>query len=109
MQNFANQCLDLARAILGHNLVAIGEDGSVAPVEGEVSLPEESAHALAAIGEFYRATRETKLNGLDLVDLGAKCLKQQALCEDGNQRALAYSASVSLPRANGMAKKNPLA
>ena len=79
MQNFANQCLDMARAILGHNLTAISENGTIAPVEGEVSLPEESAHALAAIGEFYRATRETTLNGLDIVDLGARCLKQQTL------------------------------
>lgn len=92
MQNFANQCLDMARAILSHNLAAINEDGTVAPANGEATLPEESAHALAAIGEFYRATRETTLNGMDVVDLGAKCLKQQALCQDGNQRALAYSA-----------------
>ena len=60
MQNFANQCLDMARAILGHNLAAINEDGTVAPVNGEATLPEESAHALAAIGEFYRATRDRK-------------------------------------------------
>lgn len=92
MQNFANQCLDMARAILGHNLKAINEDGTIAPVEGEIALPEESAHALAAIGEFYRATRETNLNGLDIVDLGARCLKQQTLIPAGNNRALAYSA-----------------
>ncbi len=92
MQNFANQCLDMARAILGHNLNAINENGTITPVEGEISLPEESAHALAAIGEFYRATRETTLNGFDIVDLGARCLKQQTLIESGNNRALAYSA-----------------
>ena len=61
MQNFANQCLDMARSILEHNLGAIDENGIILPVEGEIALPEESAHALAAIGEFYRATRETKI------------------------------------------------
>ena len=50
MQNFANQCLDMARSILGHNLGTIREDGSVIPMENEVALPEEGAHALAAIG-----------------------------------------------------------
>lgn len=92
MQNFANQCLDMARAILGHNLDSINEDGSIAPIAGETSLPEEGAHALAAIGEFYRATRETQLNGFDIVDLGARCLKHQIAEVDCNSRALAYSA-----------------
>lgn len=92
MQNFANQCLDMARSILEHNLGAIDENGIVLPVEGESPLPEESAHALAAIGEFYRATRETKLKDFDLIELGARCLKQQILCENNNNRALAYSA-----------------
>lgn len=92
MQNFANQCLDMARSILEHNLGAIDKNGIVLPVDGELSVPEESAHALAAIGEFYRATREVKINTFDLVELGARCLKQQISCEDTNNRALAYSA-----------------
>ncbi len=92
MQNFANQCLDMARSILEHNLGAIDENGIVLPIEGECPLPEESAHALAAIGEFYRATRETKLKDFDIIELGARCLKQQILCENNNNRALAYSA-----------------
>lgn len=92
MQNFANQCLDMARSILGHNLGAIREDGSVIPMENEVALPEEGAHALAAIGEFYRATRETTLDGFDVVDLGARCLTQQAFASEENPQALAYSA-----------------
>ena len=77
MQNFANQCLDLARAILGHNLGSINPDGTITPVEGESVTKEESAHALAAIGEFYRATHETVLQNFNLVDLAAKCLKHQ--------------------------------
>ena len=84
MQNFANQCLDMARSILEHNLGAIDENGIILPVEGELSLPEESAHALAAIGEFYRATRENKINDFDLIELGARCLKQQISCENNN-------------------------
>ena len=92
MQNFANQCLDMARSILGHNLAAIKEDGSIAPLLNEASLPEESAHALAAIGEFYRATRETTLDNFDIVDLGARCLKHQIANVDASNRALAYSA-----------------
>lgn len=92
MQNFANQCLDMARSILGHNLGAINEDGTVLPFGNELSLPEESGHALAAIGEFYRATRETKLESFDIIDLGARCLTQQAFLVEDNSRALAYSA-----------------
>lgn len=92
MQNFGNQCLDLACAILGNNITAINEDGTVRPVEGEVSWAEEGAHALAAIGEFYRATRMTTLNDLDVVDIGARCLHRQVQDEKGNNRALAYCA-----------------
>ena len=105
MQNFANQCLDLARAILGHNLGSINPDGTITPVEGESVTKEESAHALAAIGEFYRATHETVLQNFDLVDLAAKCLKHQIESEPDN-RALAYSALGLL--AFGPAKKRNL-
>ncbi|MDR0647057.1 MAG: hypothetical protein LBF43_01305 [Puniceicoccales bacterium] len=92
MQNFANQCLDMARSVLGHNLSAINEDGTVLPLGNEVAVPEESAHALAAMGEFYRATRETTLGDFDIVDLGARCLTHQVFAEGENNRALAYSA-----------------
>ena len=92
MQNFANQCLDMARSILGHNLDAINEDGTVVPFNGEVSLNEEGAHAFAAIGEFYRATRETKIGDFDIVDLGARCLSRQVVNDDDNGRAWAYNS-----------------
>ena len=50
MLNFADQCLDMAQSILGHNLNSINEDGSLVvkksdgsifnAVAGEVTLQE---------------------------------------------------------------------
>lgn len=92
MQNFADQCLDLARSLLGHNLEAIREDGTIAPVEGESSRLDEPGHAALAIGEFYRATHETTLEGKDLLDLAARCITAQVFDESESENGLAYSA-----------------
>lgn len=92
MQNFANQCLDIARSILGHNLGSINEDGTVDAVPGEEMFPEEGAHALAAIGEYYRATGDLELEGFDIVDLAARCLTYQTVQEKPSEMELAYSA-----------------
>ena len=71
MQTFAEQCLDMARAILSHNLDAINDDGSIAPVEGEQFRQDEPGHVALALGEFYRLTGETQIDGNDIVDLCA--------------------------------------
>jgi hypothetical protein len=92
MQNFANQCLDMARAILEHNLNAIHVDGTVAPVDGEESLPFEPGHVVIAIGEYYRATQETKLGKCNLVELAARCITAQAKIEEGIENGLAYAS-----------------
>jgi hypothetical protein len=92
MQSFSEQCLDMARSMLGHNLSAIREDGSIAPVEGEDNRLDEPGHAALAIGEFYRATGETTLNGLDLVDLAARCITAQTFREPPAENGLAYAA-----------------
>ncbi len=92
MQSFAHQCLDMARAILGHNLDAIQADGSLLPIEGELPLPDEPGHAALALGEFYRATQETNLGGYDLIDLCAKAISAQAANEEEGDNAMAYAA-----------------
>lgn len=92
MQNFADQCLDMARSILSHNLSSINEDGSIAPVEGEASIYKEPGHAALAIGEYHRATGETELDGYDLIDLAARCITAQAFTEESGDNGLAYGA-----------------
>ena len=92
MQNFAAQCLDMARSILGHNLDAINPDGSITPIPGETGRSDEPGHAALAIGEFYRATGETKLGPFDLVDLAARTVTAQAFTEEEDENGLAYSA-----------------
>ncbi len=74
MENFADQCLDMAQSILGHNLESISEQGTISPVAGENSRLDEPGHAALAIGEYYRATNETTLGEHDLVDLAARCV-----------------------------------
>ncbi len=92
MENFADQCLDMAQSILGHNLESISEQGSITPVAGEDSRLDEPGHAALAIGEYYRATNETELAGYDLVDLSARCITAQAFSPEVHENGLAYSA-----------------
>jgi len=89
---FADQCQQLAEAILVNNLGAINEDGTVMPTLDEVTGPQESGHAALAIGEFFRATGETRLEEHDLVDLSARTVTAQMLSEDESENGLAYAA-----------------
>ena len=82
----------MARAILGQNLSAIQPDGTISPVAGENSRPDEPGHAALAIGEFYRATNETTFEGSDLVDLAARCITAQAFNEEEHENGLGYAA-----------------
>lgn len=92
MQNFADQCLDLARSILEHNLNSINEDGTITPLPGEEFREDEPGHAAHAIGEFYRATGETRLGNYDIVDLSARCITAQAFMSEEAENGLAHAA-----------------
>ena len=92
MHNFSDQCLDLARALLGNNLQYINEDGTITPSSGEDSRIDEPGHAALAIGEFFRATGETELDGYDLFDLTARCVTHQAFAEEASDNGMAYAA-----------------
>lgn len=92
MQNFAEQCLDMAKSILGHNLDSIHETGTILPVSGEQPRDDEPGHAALAIGEYYRATHDTELGGKDLIDLAARAITAQAFMAEELENGLAYSA-----------------
>ncbi len=78
--------------MLGHNLESINQDGTVTPVPGEDPRADEAGHAALAIGEYFRATGETELNGVDLVDLAARCITAQAFYEPVEENGLSYAA-----------------
>ena len=92
MENFADQCLDMAQSILGYNLESINERGMVSPVADENSRMDEPGHAALAIGEYYRATNQTKLGDYNLIDLAARCVTAQAFVEEPQENGLAYAA-----------------
>ena len=92
MHNFSDQCLDLARSLMGNNLQHINEDGTVSPADGEKSRADEPGHAALAIGEFFRATGEVELGEYDLHDLAARCVTQQAFNEEANENGMAYAS-----------------
>ncbi|WP_309399558.1 hypothetical protein [Cerasicoccus maritimus] len=92
MQNFADQCLDMAQAILSHNLEAINEDGTIRPIDGEHSRTDEPGHAALAIGEYYRLTNDTKFGDYDLVDLVARTVTAQTFTDEEAENGLAYAA-----------------
>ncbi len=92
MHSFSEQCLDMARSMLAHNLDSIQPDGTLIPVNGEHSRPDEPGHVAFALGEFYRATGETTLKGFDLIDLAARCITAQMFTEPAAENGLAYAA-----------------
>ena len=92
MHSFSEQCLDMARSILGHNLDSIQPDGTVLPIPGEQSRPDEPGHVVFALGEYYRNTGETTLKGFDIIDLAARCVTAQMFTEPLAENGLAYAA-----------------
>jgi hypothetical protein len=82
----------MARAILSQNLSAIQPDGSIQPVDGENSRQDEPGHAALAIGEFHRATSESSFDGMDLVDLAARCITAQMFTDEEMENGLGYAA-----------------
>lgn len=92
MHNFSDQCLDLARALLGNNLKFINEDGTITPAPGEQGRIDEPGHAALAIGEFFRATGEVEMGEFDLFDLTARCITHQTFAEDATDNGMAHGA-----------------
>ena len=82
----------MARSMLGHNIDSIQPNGTVQPVPGEQSRPDEPGHVAFALGEYYRATGETTLNGHDIIDLAARCITAQMFTEPAAENGLAYAA-----------------
>ncbi len=89
---FAEQCQELAKSILWNNLGAINEDGTLVPVDAETPVANEPGHAALAIGEYYRATAETSLEGFDLIDLAARTVTAQVFEEESSENGLAYAS-----------------
>lgn len=92
MNSFSEQCLDMARSMLGHNLDSINPDGTLTPITGETPRSDEPGHVAFALGEYYRATGETTLKGSDLIDLAARCITAQVFTEPAGENGLAYAA-----------------
>lgn len=78
--------------MLGHNLASINQDGTVTPIPGESLRSDEPGHVAYALGEYYRATGETTLKDVDLVDLAARCVTAQAFTEPAGENGLAYAS-----------------
>lgn len=92
MQQFADQCTEMARSMLAHNLASINQDGTITPTGGEEKRIDEPGHAALAIGEFYRATGETEMDGHDLIDLAARCITAQTFADPVAENGIAYAA-----------------
>ncbi|MDR2735495.1 MAG: hypothetical protein LBB20_01475 [Puniceicoccales bacterium] len=107
MQNFSEQCLDLARSILNHNLGSISEDGMVLPYDNELNVDDEQVKASLAIGEYYRLTHEKSFNGFNLVDLAAKCISSMIDNKKIPEPSLGYLA-IALLSFGPCRKRNPV-
>jgi hypothetical protein len=107
MNSFSEQCLDMARSMLGHNLDSINPDGTLTPVGNESARSDEPGHVAYALGEYYRATGETTLKGQDLIDLAARTITAQVFTEPAGENGLAY-ASLGLLAFGPSKERNPV-
>ena len=107
MNSFSEQCLDMARSMLSHNLDSINADGTITPTAGESPRSDEPGHVAFALGEYYRATGETTLKGHDLIDLAARCITAQAFTEPAGENGVAY-ASLGLLSFGPSKERNPV-
>ncbi len=107
MNSFSEQCLDMARSMLSHNLDSINPDGSLSPIGNETSRSDEPGHVAYALGEYYRATGETTLKGVDLIDLAARTITAQVFTEPAAENGLAY-ASLGLLAFGPSKERNPV-
>ena len=91
MQNFASQCLDQTKALLKLNFNSLAPDGTVVPVEGEVSRADEPGHVALALGEYFRATGEVALDRQNLAEIVARTITAQVRISQGSDNGMAFA------------------
>ncbi|MGA1337010.1 MAG: hypothetical protein ACO34G_00390 [Opitutales bacterium] len=91
MQNFASQCLDQTKALLKLNFNSLAPDGTVVPVEGEVSRADEPGHAALAFGEYFRATGELALDRQNIAEVVARTITAQVRVSQGSDNGMAFA------------------
>jgi hypothetical protein len=91
MQNFASQCLDQTKALLKLNFNSLAPDGTVVPVEGEVSRADEPGHAALAFGEYFRATGELTMDRQNIAEIVAKTITAQVRVSQGSDNGMAFA------------------
>jgi len=91
MQNFASQCLDQTKALLKLNFNSLAPDGTVVPVEGEVSRADEPGHAALAFGEYFRATGELTMDRQNIGEIVARTITAQVRISQGSDNGMAFA------------------
>ncbi|MEY3548580.1 MAG: hypothetical protein RLZZ552_947 [Verrucomicrobiota bacterium] len=91
MQNFASQCLDQTKALLKLNFNSLAPDGTVVPVEGEISRADEPGHAALAFGEYFRATGELTLDRQNIAEVVARTITAQVRISQGSDNGMAFA------------------
>ena len=91
MQNFASQCLDQTKALLKLNFNSLAPDGTVVPVEGEVSRADEPGHAALAFGEYFRATGELTMDRQNIAEIVARTITAQVRISKGSDNGMAFA------------------
>ena len=91
MQNFASQCLDQTKALLKLNFNSLAPDGTVVPVEGEVSRADEPGHAALAFGEYFRATGELTMDRQNIAEVVARTITAQVRLSQGSDNGMAFA------------------
>ena len=91
MQNFASQCLDQTKALLKLNFNSLAPDGTVVPVEGEVSRADEPGHAALAFGEYFRATGELTMDRQNIAEIVARTITAQVRLSQGSDNGMAFA------------------
>ncbi|MGA0133468.1 MAG: hypothetical protein ACO3ND_03825 [Opitutales bacterium] len=76
-------------------------------MEGETSRSDEPGHVALALGEYFRATGETVLDRVDLVEATARSITAQVRMSSGSDNGLAF-ACLGLLAFGSTRERNPV-
>ena len=107
MENFAEQCLDMARSILSQNLDAIEDNGQSDhfQMKTQPAMNQGMRH-LQLVNILEQQTKKL-LDGHNLFDLAARTITAQAFAQESHEGGLAY-ASLGLLSFGSAKDRNPI-
>jgi hypothetical protein len=73
------------------NFNSLAPDGTVVPVEREVSRADEPGHAALAFGEYFRATGGLTMGRQNIAEIVARAITAEVRISQGSDNGMAFA------------------